>query len=178
MKSKRRIYTINPNRVPLSLVSNVFSLLKIEDSNDIIKKADKILKELKNYSFPFPILRETILKFFSKFNHLSINTNEKLIELSQFMIIHFGKENLLELVKSELENKFIYHFMNYKVFSNITVNDELISFIICFITRSNKIIKDYLKKYLNSNELNEQLPFLNFKSSNALRYTLMKYILI
>ena len=169
MEIKHKELSVKQNIVPLSLVNKIVKLQKMKNMDDIKNSIDEINKDFNNYSFPFPILRKSILNFYEVFNHLTNQKNEKYLELSNFLILNFAEENLLELVKSLLQAKFRNIFINYKIFANLSTNEELISFIIIFLTKNNEKIKEYLIENLNIKEVCEEIQLLNFENPNALK---------
>lgn len=111
MKVKRVKYFYKSNTLSLSLISKVFKLQSIKNLNDISQIIKELEEEFKKRTFASMTLRKTILHFFRIYNHLTLNKiNEKYIQLSDYMIRNYAKENLVELVKIEIHNKSLWSF--------------------------------------------------------------------
>ena len=138
-------------------ISNMRTIHDLDKFDDIMKT----VKE-KSESIPLLTIQKFAILFFSFYNNIvvkeQIQTNQKLIQLADFMLHNFTNKDLLKLTQNEIDRKFSEEdFKNCKIFADKYKEKEPleICFEICILSKNINIMKIFFTEYLNVNVLTE-----------------------
>ena len=138
-------------------ISKIRTIYDLDKFNDLMKT----IKE-KSESIPLLTIQKFAILFFSFYNNIvvkeQIQTNQKLIQLADFMLHNFTNKDLLKLTQNEIDRKFSEEdFKNCKIFADKYREKEPleICFEICILSKNINIMKIFFTEYLNVNVLTE-----------------------
>ena len=159
----------------LTKSKSIYNLKEMKEILDIMNQLSQNMELSKIQTF--------IISFYSYYNNLTSNNtfNEKIIQLSLFMVDNFKNDNLLKLIQNEISQI----FPEYEILSHFKeIDDYIMCFSLCDLSKNIELMKIFFTRYLNTalvdsidyHSINLQNPFSTklFKSLFTFIYQAIK----